>query len=80
MNSGDNVLISVTMPDGKPSPFLLTPSEAISFLRIDTINRKHPNDTLNRLREYNGLRCVRISNTIFYPLTELIRFLDASLE
>lgn len=64
------------MPDGRPAPVLLTEAEALRFLRIDTINLKHPEHTLRRYRDSGLLRCVQISKRIFYPVDELLAFIE----
>ena len=68
--------MTVYMPDGRPAPVLLTESEAIQFLRLDTIDLKHPDHTLRRYRDAGLLRCVQISRRIFYPVDELMAFID----
>lgn len=68
--------MTVYMPDGRPAPVLLTESEAIQFLRLDTIDLKHPDHTLRRYRDAGLLRCVQISRRIFYPTDELMAFID----
>ena len=66
----------VYMPDGRPCPPVLTEEEAIRFLRIDTIDLKHPEHTLRRYRDAGLLRCVQISKRIFYPVDELLVFIQ----
>lgn len=34
--------MTVYMPDGRPAPVLLTESEAIQFLRLDTMTARKP--------------------------------------
>lgn len=68
------------MPDGKPAPDLLTEAEAIRWLRLDTVAIKNPSATLRRYREGGALRGVQISKGVFYPLTELRRFLEQQVE
>lgn len=59
-----------------PCPELLTESEAIRYLRLDTINIRHPADTLRRYREQGVLRATQVSKSIFYRRVELDRFLE----
>lgn len=72
------------LPDGKggftPCPELLTEDEAIRFLRLDTIKIKNPKATLRRYRKEGLLRAVQISKTVFYPRTELLRFIEKLME
>ena len=70
----------VYMPSGKPAPILLTEAEAIELLRLDTIDIKHPADTLRRYREAGMLRATRIGLRLFYSLTEILSFIDRQVE
>ena len=71
------------LPDCKggftPCPYLLTESEAIRFLRLDTIQIQHPGDTLRRYRDSGQLKAVQISKSVFYPRDELQRFILAKM-
>ncbi|MFC1738601.1 helix-turn-helix domain-containing protein [Planctomycetota bacterium] len=75
---------SSVLPDGNggftPSPELLTEDEAIRYLRLDTIEIKHPDDTLRRYREAGVLQGVQISKKVFYPRSELERFIKQQME
>jgi len=70
----------VYLPSGRPAPVLLTEGEAIELLRLDTIDIKHPADTLRRYRESGLLRGTKIGLKIFYSLPELLSFIDRQAE
>jgi len=59
-----------------PCPELLTESEAIRYLRLDTINIQHPSHTLRRYRDQGLLRATQVSKSLFYRRIELDRFLE----
>lgn len=60
-----------------PCPDLLTESEAVRYLRLDTINGlRNPSETLARYRAMGLLRGTQVSKSIFYRRIELERFLD----
>lgn len=59
-----------------PCPEVLTEEEAIRYLRLDTVNIKHPADTLYRFRTQGLLRGTQISRRIFYRRQELDRLLE----
>jgi hypothetical protein len=63
-----------------PCPDLLTEAEAIRYLRIDTIEIDHPEESLRRYRAAGVLRGVQISKIVLYPLVELRRFIAAQVE
>lgn len=71
---------TIFMPDGnggvQPAPELMTESEAVRFLRLDTIALKHPSATLRRYRDAGQLRAVQVSRAILYPLSELRKFIE----
>lgn len=67
-------------PDGTPCPYLMTETEAIRFLRIDTVNIKDRSGTLRRYREAGVLRGVQISKVVLYTLPELIAFIERQTE
>ena len=54
---------------------LLTEAEAISYLRLDTINIADPAATLRRYREQGLLRGTQVSKRVFYLRNELDAFL-----
>lgn len=60
----------------EPCPELLTESEAIRYLRLDTVNIANPGDTLTRYREMGLLRATQVSKRLFYRRIELDRFLE----
>ena len=64
-------------PDGKTRvPDVLTETEAIRFLRLDTCGLKKPHGTLKYYRDKGRLRATRLSKRNCYTRTELLRFLD----
>lgn len=69
---------SVMLPGDPPEPCpeLLTESEAIRYLRLDTVNIANPGDTLTRYREMGLLRATQVSKRLFYRRIELDRFLE----
>ena len=68
------------LPDGNggftPCPTLLTESEAVRYLRLDTLNLKDPLKTLRYYRERKKLRGTLISNRLFYTRKALDDFLE----
>ena len=79
-----NFVTSNLLPDGNggwtPMPALLTPDEAIRYLRLDTIKIKNPDATLRRYREAGQLKAVQISKRVFYPKKELDSFIQRLTE
>ena len=59
----------------QPCPEVLTEAEAISYLRLDTIDIKDPAATLRRYRDQGLMRGTQISKKIFYRRIELDSFL-----
>lgn len=49
----------------------MDPSEAVRYLRIDTVGIKNPVDTLDYYRRKHDLRPVQISKKIFYRRSDL---------
>lgn len=76
----DVTLATTVLPDGQggyvPCPELLTETEAIRYLRLDTIGHKRPSNTLRYYRAKRKLRATRIGKGLFYTRRELDRFLD----
>ncbi len=68
------------MPDGSVMPELLTPGEAVTFLRIDNGTTKKPQGTLQYYRDKGLLRATRVGNNVCYQKKELLRFLDILTE
>ena len=71
--------VSVVFLPGEPPipcPEVLTEEEAIRYLRLDTVNIKHPADTLYRYRDQGLLRGTQISRRIFYRREELDHLLE----
>ena len=52
-------------------PDLLTPQEAVEYLRIDTLSRKNPLDALTHLIDTGMLYPTLISSNRFYSIEEL---------
>ena len=77
-------IFAAVLPDGnggcKPCPEILTEQEAIMYLRLDTVDIKHPEATLRRYRDAGVLHGVQISKGIFFPRTELDRFIKTLME
>lgn len=72
------------MSDGngsfQPTPDILTQKEAIRFLRLDTIQIRFPQNTLQRYRKESGLKTVQIGRQILYPKKELEKFVEKQME
>ena len=73
-----NVILPGNPP--QPCPLLLTESEAIRYLRLDTIEITNPSETLRRYRATGLLRGTQVSKRIFFLRTELDRFLERITE
>lgn len=69
----DNISFAAFMPDGQPAPYLLTPDEAIRFLRIEDVT--HSENTLRYYSEKGLLHGTYIGKRRFYSITELINFI-----
>ncbi len=65
----------VYMPDGSPVPEVMTPQEAIHFLRLDQANLKNPATTLQYYRDKGELVGIRIGKSIRYTKEDLLEFL-----
>jgi hypothetical protein len=77
-----NTIAILPMLDGSftPAPELMTESEAVRYLRIDTLQIKNPDETLRRYRDMGLLRATQVSNGLFYRRVELDRFLERQTE
>ena len=64
------------MPDGKPAPYVLTATDAATFLRIKA---KDANSALRTLRK-KGLKAVMLSGRILFPLDEVVAFIKREVE
>jgi hypothetical protein len=68
------------LPDGSggftPCPELLTESEAVRFLRLDTMDIKNPTNTLRYYREKKKLKGTHIGKRVFYSRKALDQFLE----
>jgi len=77
MNNG-TIIASAWMPDGKggwqPVPNIMTPEEAIRYMRIDSL---HPKQTLRYYRGENLLKSTRIGKKIRYTREALDEFAKA---
>ena len=69
-----------TMPDGRPAPTVMTPGEAIAFLRLDQTGIKDPLLSLRYYREKGLLKGVKIGLKLRYRLIDLLDFLDQLAE
>ncbi len=68
------------MPDGQPAPTVMTPGEAVAFLRLDQTGIKDPLLSLRYYREKGLLKGVKIGLKLRYRLTDLVDFLDRLAE
>ena len=66
--------IAAVMPDGTPAPYVLTPEEAIKFLRLD--DTEHPENTLRYYHDIGLLKGTYIGKRRFYTVVELCQFVD----
>ncbi len=64
----------------EPCPELLTPSEAVRYLRLDVDGPGKPELTLRRYREIGLLRGTTVGRRILYRRVELDRFLEKKTE
>ena len=62
--------------DGTPVPDVLTESEAINFLRLDTDGPKNPEQTLRYYRQEGILKATKVGKRVRYLRSELLKFLD----
>lgn len=76
----NNQLPVAFFPDGRPVPVLLTESELIVLLRLDTVGISCPSETIKRYRDSGLLRATQISRKLFYKLDEILAFLDRQTE
>lgn len=60
----------------QPCPNLLTPNEAVRYLRIDKLGLKNPLNTLKYYREKGLLKGTYIGNHLFYTKQELDKFIE----
>jgi hypothetical protein len=65
---------------GDACPDLLTEEEAIRYLRLDLIDIKNPDETLQRYRKEGHLRGTQISKKVFYLRNELDALLQKLTE
>jgi len=79
-NNNNNFPGTVYFPSGLPVPELLTESEAIILLRLDTNGPKHPEKTLQFYRSEGLLRATKVGKRLRYTKTELLRFLEEQTE
>lgn len=59
------------MPDGRPAPAVMTSTEVIEFLRLDSKGER----TLKFYRDEGKIVGIRIGRKVRYPLDEVLRFL-----
>ena len=64
------------MPDGQPAPYMMTATDAATFLRIKANDAQ---DALRTLRK-KGLKAIMLSGRIVFPLAELMQFIDRQLK
>ena len=82
----ERLLVTSTQPailpgnPPEPCPELLTPEEAIRYVRLDVNGPREPELTLRRYRELGLLRGTRVGRRILYRRVELDRFLAKQTE
>lgn len=78
-----NALAASWMPDGKgglqPVPDLMTESELIRYLRLDSINVKNTYNTLYRYRKM-GLKAVQVSKAVLFPKKSVEEFIEKQIK
>lgn len=67
--------LSGSFRPGDPNPDLLTPDEAVRYLRLDTIDIKNPKQSLDQYRKAGLLKGTQVSKRVFYMRNELDAFL-----
>lgn len=81
MNTDCNTQFGISFfPNGKPVPDLLTESEAIILLRLDTDGPKYPEQTLQYYREEGLLQATRVGKRLRYTKKELLALLERLTE
>lgn len=65
------------LPSGKPAPAVLTASETIELLRLESDSGER---TLKYYRDEGLLVGIRIGRNVRYPLDEIMRFLAQKVE
>ena len=82
-SDADNKVSFITptvLPDGNggytPCPELLTPQEAVRYLRLDTTGSKRPLLTLRHYRQQHKLQVTRLGKRLLYSRRELDRFIE----
>jgi hypothetical protein len=76
MEGEQNIQTVMYFPNGSPVPEVLTPQEAIEFLRLDVEGPEHPEMTLDYFRREGLLRATRVGKRIRYLKSELVQLLD----
>lgn len=71
-----NIIQLSFFPDGHPVPDLLTPQEAVEFLRLNENGTKHPEMTLDYFRREGLLRATKVGKCVRYLKSELIQLLN----
>jgi hypothetical protein len=72
--------VSSGFQPGDPNPDLFTEEEAIRYLRLDTIDIKNRDETLQRYRKERHLKGTQVSKRVFYQRKNLDEFLDRMTE
>jgi len=68
--TNNNTFATAVMPDGKPAPSILTPDEAVCFLRLDKT------ETLDYYRRRHLLNATVIGKKLLYSRVELLNFAE----
>jgi len=77
---GDSSPVKAGFRPGDHNPDLLTEEEAIRYLRLDEIDIKNPEETLQRYRKAGHLKGTQVSKRVFYQRKHLDAFLDKMTE
>jgi hypothetical protein len=65
---------------GDACPYLLTPNEAVRYMRLDLMDIKNPLETLQRYRKEGHLKGTQVSKCVFYQRKHIDAFLDKMTE
>jgi hypothetical protein len=82
INNKITIAVSSVMPDGngswQPVPEVMTPDEAVLYLRLNESGCKNPLKTLKYYshRDRGLLKPTRIGRRVYYTRKELNRFLE----
>lgn len=69
------------MPDGTPTPILLTEVELIEFLRIPEVSKGvNQDNVIANLKRMHNLPCIHICKQPLYPLAAVRKWIEGKLQ